>query len=158
MNQASKGRLKEDEARKYFQQLIKCTSPASTGRCVATPNFVAPEVINNKGYETYDGAKANLWSCGVILYVLRDDYLPFEDSNLVELYKKIFKADFACPPWFSSSAMKFIKRILDPNSQTIASLMDELRRNVMLSISMPRSPTTQASHSTNSNDENVEDD
>lgn len=42
-------------------------------------------MINNKGY---DGAKADLWSCGVILFVLMAGYLPFEDSNLVALYKK----------------------------------------------------------------------
>ncbi|XP_071920546.1 CBL-interacting serine/threonine-protein kinase 23-like isoform X11 [Coffea arabica] len=80
-----------------------------------TPNYVAPEVINNKGY---DGAKADLWSCGVILFVLMAGYLPFEESNLLSLYKKIFKAEFTCPPWFSSSAKRLVKRILDPNPQT----------------------------------------
>uniref|UniRef100_A0A2P2M080 non-specific serine/threonine protein kinase n=1 Tax=Rhizophora mucronata TaxID=61149 RepID=A0A2P2M080_RHIMU len=153
---ASKGRLKEDEARKYFQQLINavdyCHSRGVYHRDLkpenllldangvlkvsdfglsalpqqvrddgllhttcGTPNYVAPEVINNKGY---DGAKADLWSCGVILYVLMAGYLPFEDSNLMQLYKKIFKADFTCPPWFSSSARKLITRILDPNPVT----------------------------------------
>uniref|UniRef100_A0A5B6Z1L6 non-specific serine/threonine protein kinase n=1 Tax=Davidia involucrata TaxID=16924 RepID=A0A5B6Z1L6_DAVIN len=153
---ASKGRLKEDEARKYFQQLINavdyCHSRGVFHRDLkpenllldangvlkvsdfglsalpqqvredgllhttcGTPNYVAPEVIDNKGY---DGAKADLWSCGVILFVLMAGYLPFEDSNLIALYKKIYKADFSCPPWFSSSAKKLIKRILDPNPLT----------------------------------------
>ncbi|XP_010655434.1 CBL-interacting protein kinase 04 isoform X2 [Vitis vinifera] len=126
---ASKGRLKEDEARKYFQQLINAVDYCHS-RCVfhrdlkedgllhttcGTPNYVAPEVINNKGY---DGAKADLWSCGVILFVLMAGYLPFEESNLMALYKKIFKADFTFPPWLSSSAKKLIKRILDPNPET----------------------------------------
>jgi serine/threonine protein kinase len=44
------------------------------------------QVIINKGY---DGAKADLWSCGVILFVLMAGYLPFEDSNLMSLYKKV---------------------------------------------------------------------
>ncbi|KAE9604566.1 putative protein kinase CAMK-CAMKL-CHK1 family [Lupinus albus] len=153
---ASNGRLKEDEARKYFQQLICAVDYChSRGVChrdlkpenllldanevlkvsdfglsalpqqvredgllhtrCGTPNYVAPEVIHNKGY---DGAKADLWSCGVILFVLTAGYLPFEENNVMALYKKIFKAEFSCPPWFSSGAKKLINRILDPNPAT----------------------------------------
>uniref|UniRef100_J3MIL3 non-specific serine/threonine protein kinase n=1 Tax=Oryza brachyantha TaxID=4533 RepID=J3MIL3_ORYBR len=159
---ASRGRLKEDDARKYFQQLINavdyCHSRGVYHRDLkpenllldasgtlkvsdfglsalsqqvredgllhttcGTPNYVAPEVINNKGY---DGAKADLWSCGVILFVLMAGYLPFEDSNLMSLYKKIFKADFSCPSWFSTSAKKLIKKILDPNPSTRITIAD----------------------------------
>ncbi|MCL7031224.1 hypothetical protein MKW94_018127 [Papaver nudicaule] len=158
----SRGRLKEDEARKYFQQLINavdyCHSrgvfhrdlkpenlllDASGGLKVSdfglsalpqqvredgllhttcgTPNYVAPEVVNSKGY---DGAKADLWSCGVILFVLMAGYLPFEEANIMELYKKISKADFTCPPWFSTSAKKLIKKILDPNPLTRISISE----------------------------------
>ncbi|KAL3699670.1 hypothetical protein R1sor_017692 [Riccia sorocarpa] len=150
------GRLKEDEARKYFQQLINavdfCHSRGVYHRDLkpenllldsqgnlkisdfglsalpqqyredgllhttcGTPNYVAPEVINDKGYK---GATADLWSCGVILYVLMAGYLPFDESNLMTLYKKIYRADFTCPPWFSSGARKLILRILEPNPKT----------------------------------------
>jgi len=59
-----------------------------------------------------------LWSCGVILFVLMAGYLPFDESNLLTLYKKIYKAEFTCPSWFSSSAKKLISRILDPRPKT----------------------------------------
>ncbi|KAL2322277.1 hypothetical protein Fmac_026656 [Flemingia macrophylla] len=80
-----------------------------------TPNYVAPEVLNDGGY---DGAAADLWSCGVILFALLAGYLPFDDSNVLNLYKKISAAEFTCPPWLSFSARKLITRILDPNPMT----------------------------------------
>lgn len=84
-----------------------------------TPAYVAPEVINRKGY---DGAKADVWSCGVILFVLISGYLPFHSSNLMELYRKIGKAEFKFPKWFSPEARRLLLRILDPNPITRTSI------------------------------------
>ncbi|CAB4313928.1 unnamed protein product [Prunus armeniaca] len=160
------GRMREDEARRYFQQLINavdyCHSRGVYHRDLkpenllldaygnlkvsdfglsalsqqvrddgllhttcGTPNYVAPEVLNDRGY---DGATADLWSCGVILFVLLAGYLPFDDSNLMTLYKKISAAEFTCPPWLSFGAMKLIARILDPNPMTritIAEILED---------------------------------
>ncbi|XP_042026911.1 CBL-interacting serine/threonine-protein kinase 9-like [Salvia splendens] len=77
-----------------------------------TPNYVAPEVLTDKGY---DGTSADVWSCGVILFVLMAGYLPFDEPNLMALYRKIQRAIFFLPSWFSSGAKDVIKRILDPN-------------------------------------------
>lgn len=162
---AKHGRLKEDEARRYFQQLINavdyCHSRGVYHRdlkpenllldsygtlkvsdfglsafsqqvradgllhtACGTPNYVAPEVLNDKGY---DGTTSDIWSCGVILFVLMAGYLPFDESNLMALYRKIYKADFSCPSWFSSGAKKLIKHILDPNPvtrMTIAEILE----------------------------------
>ncbi|XP_057523370.1 CBL-interacting protein kinase 2-like [Amaranthus tricolor] len=80
-----------------------------------TPAYVAPEVINRRGY---DGAKADIWSCGVILYVLLAGHLPFQNSNLIEMYKKITRADYRCPNWFPSEVRRLLLKILDPNPNT----------------------------------------
>ncbi|KAJ6698620.1 NON-SPECIFIC SERINE/THREONINE PROTEIN KINASE [Salix purpurea] len=80
-----------------------------------TPAYVAPEVIGKKGY---DGAKADLWSCGVILFVLLAGFLPFQDDNVVAMYRKIYRGDFKCPQWFSSEARRLITKLLDPNPST----------------------------------------
>ncbi|XP_074583537.1 CBL-interacting protein kinase 5-like [Curcuma longa] len=77
-----------------------------------TPAYVAPEIISKKGY---DGAKADIWSCGVILFVLLAGYLPFHDSNLMEMYRKISRGDFRCPYWFPSDVKKLLLRLLEPN-------------------------------------------
>ena len=159
-NKVAKGKLKEDVARKYFQQLISavdyCHSRGVFHRDLkpenllldeqgnlkvsdfglsalaeskhqdgllhttcGTPAYVAPEVINRKGY---DGSKADIWSCGVVLYVLLAGYLPFHDSNLMELYRKIGKAEFKFPTWFSQEVRRLLSKILDPNPSTRISM------------------------------------
>lgn len=80
-----------------------------------TPNYVAPEVLSHKGY---NGAVADVWSCGVILYVLMAGYLPFDEMDLPTLYSKIDNAEFTCPSYFSLGAKALIRRILDPNPET----------------------------------------
>ncbi|ONK72774.1 uncharacterized protein A4U43_C04F23070 [Asparagus officinalis] len=159
------GKLKEDEARRYFQQLINavdyCHSRGVYHRDLkpenllldsfgvlkvsdfglstfspqiredgllhttcGTPNYVAPEVLDDKGY---NGAASDIWSCGVILFVLMAGYLPFDEPSLMGLYKKIWRADFSFPSWFSSGAKKLLKRILDPNSHTRITIPDILK-------------------------------
>ncbi|KAK6927184.1 Protein kinase domain [Dillenia turbinata] len=80
-----------------------------------TPAYVAPEILTKKGY---DGAKVDVWSCGVILYVLVAGYLPFNDPNLMVMYKKIYKGEFRCPRWMSSDLKRFLTRLLDTNPKT----------------------------------------
>uniref|UniRef100_A0A0E0D5E1 non-specific serine/threonine protein kinase n=1 Tax=Oryza meridionalis TaxID=40149 RepID=A0A0E0D5E1_9ORYZ len=77
-----------------------------------SPNYIAPEVLQNKGY---DGSLSDIWSCGVILYVMLIGYLPFDDRNIVVLYQKIFKGDTQIPKWLSPSAQNLLRRILEPN-------------------------------------------
>nr|AGQ43462.1 CBL-interacting protein kinase 2 [Nitraria tangutorum] len=159
-NKLAKGRLREERARKYFQQLISavdfCHSRGVYHRDLkpenllldengtlkvsdfglsalsdskkqdglfhttcGTPAYVAPEIIRGKGY---DGAESDIWSCGVILYVLLAGYLPLHDSNLMAMYRKISKGDYAIPSWFSTDVRKLLTRILDPNPKTRVSL------------------------------------
>lgn len=80
-----------------------------------TPAYVAPEVLVKKGY---DGAKVDVWSCGVILFTLAAGYLPFNDPNLMVMYKKIYRGEFRCPRWMSPDLKRFLSRLLDTKPET----------------------------------------
>lgn len=85
-----------------------------------TPAYTAPEVIGRRG--GYEGSKADAWSCGVILYVFLAGHLPFDDTNLVGMYKKIYKRDYQFPAWFTKPARSIISKLLDPNPDTRLSI------------------------------------
>ncbi|KAJ4891333.1 CBL-interacting serine/threonine-protein kinase 11 [Raphanus sativus] len=80
-----------------------------------TPAYVAPEILSKKGY---DGAKVDVWSCGVVLFVLAAGFLPFNDPNVMNMYKKIYKGAYRCPRWMSQDLKRFISRLLDINPET----------------------------------------
>ncbi|KAJ4775928.1 CBL-interacting serine/threonine-protein kinase 17 [Rhynchospora pubera] len=80
-----------------------------------SPNYIAPEVLANRGYH---GSMSDIWSCGVILYMMLVGHLPFEDRNIVVLYQKILKGETKIPTWLSVGAQNLLKRILDPNPMT----------------------------------------
>ncbi|KAE8722602.1 CBL-interacting serine/threonine-protein kinase 12 [Hibiscus syriacus] len=80
-----------------------------------TPAYVAPEILAKKGY---DGAKIDLWSCGIVLYVLHAGYLPFNETNLMAMYRRIYKGEFRFPKWTSPDLRRFISRFLDTNPDT----------------------------------------
>ncbi|KAI4324528.1 hypothetical protein MLD38_030011 [Melastoma candidum] len=80
-----------------------------------TPAYVAPEILAKKGY---DGAKVDVWTCGVILFVLNAGYLPFNDPNLMVMYRKIYRGEFRCPKWTPPDMKRLITRLLDTNPQT----------------------------------------
>jgi len=88
-----------------------------------TPDYVAPEVITAEG--SYDKS-VDMWSCGVITYVLLCGFSPFLSSTQTGLFEKIIKVeyDFPDPEWtnISAEAKDFIRHLLvkDPNERWTA--------------------------------------
>ncbi|CAI5491033.1 unnamed protein product [Closterium sp. Naga37s-1] len=76
-----------------------------------TPNYIAPEVIA-KNY----GAEADVWSAGVILYVLLCGLPPFWGDTTEDVFKSILwqELDFETEPWpvVSTAAKDLVRRML----------------------------------------------
>ena len=81
-----------------------------------SPCYAAPEMIERK---EYDGLKVDIWSIGVVLYVMLTGSLPFEGSRSEKLYKKITEGIYSVPNFLSAEAKDMIKGLLntDPNKR-----------------------------------------
>ncbi|KDR20580.1 Calcium/calmodulin-dependent protein kinase type 1D, partial [Zootermopsis nevadensis] len=77
-----------------------------------TPGYVAPEVLAQKPY----GKAVDVWSIGVISYILLCGYPPFYDENDANLFAQILKGEFEfdSPYWddISDSAKDFIRQLM----------------------------------------------
>ncbi|XP_034940146.1 calcium/calmodulin-dependent protein kinase type 1-like isoform X5 [Chelonus insularis] len=80
-----------------------------------TPGYVAPEVLAQKPY----GKAVDVWSIGVISYILLCGYPPFYDENDANLFAQILKGEFEfdSPYWddISDSAKDFIHKLMCVN-------------------------------------------
>ncbi|KAG9252007.1 kinase-like domain-containing protein [Emericellopsis atlantica] len=155
------GRMKEPEARRFFQQMLCAVEYCHRHKIVhrdlkpenllldenqdikiadfglsnimtdgnflktscGSPNYAAPEVIGGK---LYAGPEVDVWSCGVILYVLLVGRLPFDDEHIPSLFAKIAKGTYSIPQWMPSGAANLIKKMLVVNPVQRATI-EEIR-------------------------------
>ncbi|XP_048449282.1 maternal embryonic leucine zipper kinase isoform X3 [Rhincodon typus] len=84
--------------------------------CCGSPAYAAPELIQGK---TYIGSEADIWSMGVLLYALLCGFLPFDDDNVMTLYKKIMRGKYNVPKWLSPTSVLILNQMLqvDPKKR-----------------------------------------
>ncbi|KAK9453712.1 kinase-like domain-containing protein [Dipodascopsis uninucleata] len=145
-----RGKMPEEEARRFFQQIIGAVEYCHRHKIVhrdlkpenllldenlnvkiadfglsnimtdgnflktscGSPNYAAPEVISGK---LYAGPEVDVWSCGVILYVMLCGRLPFDDEFIPTLFKKINGGVYSLPSYLSPGAKHLLQRMLVVN-------------------------------------------
>lgn len=165
------GKLREDQARKFFQQIVCAVEYCHRHKIVhrdlkpenlllddtlnvkiadfglsnimtdgnflktscGSPNYAAPEVVGGK---LYAGPEVDVWSCGVILYVLLCARLPFDDEYIPTLFKKIQSGTYHMPNYISSGAARLIKRMLQVSPVTRITI-EEIRQDPWFAKEIP---------------------
>ncbi|KAJ3122773.1 Protein kinase [Physocladia obscura] len=166
-----RGRMTEDEARRFFQQLVSAVEYCHLNHIVhrdlkpenvlldewnqvkiadfglsnlmldgdflrtscGSPNYAAPEVISGKLYE---GPEIDVWSCGIILYVMLCGRLPFDDDYIPNLFKKINSGHFTLPTYLSPSTRSLLLAMLtvDPLKRITFA---QIRKNDWFNTNLP---------------------
>ncbi|OCF41735.1 CAMK/CAMKL/KIN1 protein kinase [Kwoniella heveanensis CBS 569] len=85
--------------------------------------FAAPELLNAKAYT---GPEVDVWSFGIVLYVLVCGKVPFDDQSMPALHAKIKRGLCEYPAWLSADCKNLLTRMLNINPAERATLSEVL--------------------------------
>ena len=90
--------------------------------------FAAPELLNAK---VYTGPEVDVWSFGIVLYVLVCGKVPFDDQSMPALHAKIKRGLVEYPAWLSGDCKSLLSRMLVTNPAERATLTEVLSHPFM---------------------------
>ena len=100
----------------YFYDKNKLLSTPCGSPCYASPEMIAGK--------NYDGFKIDIWSTGIILYAMLCGFLPFEDNDNDQLFKKILECKLEFPKYVKGNSKDLIQKILVTNPKERITIKD----------------------------------
>ncbi|XP_071725604.1 serine/threonine-protein kinase SAPK7-like isoform X1 [Rutidosis leptorrhynchoides] len=129
----------------YSKSSLLHSRPKST---VGTPAYIAPEVLSRK---EYDGKLADVWSCGVTLYVMLVGAYPFEDpkdpKNFRKTIQRIMAAEYKIPDYvhISQDCRHLLSRIFVASASRVCRIsLKDIKSHPWFLKNLPRELTETA--------------
>ncbi|KAJ2893753.1 protein kinase kin1 [Zalerion maritima] len=91
--------------------------------------FAAPELLQAR---PYTGPEVDVWSFGIVLYVLVCGKVPFDDQSMPALHAKIKKGLVDYPNWLSSECKHLLSRMLITDPKERATMMEVMAHPWMM--------------------------
>lgn len=82
--------------------------PLRTYTLCGTPEYIAPEVLLNKGH----GRAVDWWTLGILIYEMIVGYPPFFDEDVMLIYQKVLAGKILFPRGFDKDAKSLVKHLL----------------------------------------------
>ncbi|KAF9266853.1 Pkinase-domain-containing protein [Marasmius fiardii PR-910] len=101
-----------------------------------SPHYAAPEVVSGG---VYDGTKADIWSCGIILHALLVGRLPFDDEDCGILLQKVGQGKFEMPDDIPPLAQDLLRRMLTKDVKRRIT-MTQIQAHPFFNSQQPRLP------------------
>jgi len=87
-----------------------------------SPNYAAPELLSKNC--RYVGPEVDVWSCGVVLFTLLCNKLPFDADSCPELFKLIKRGQYSTPAYVSQEAKDLIAQMLQVDASKRVTLAE----------------------------------
>jgi len=115
--------------------LVKISEPkALTSTMCGFQAYVSPEFLSG---QSYGPLKGDIWTCGVILYMMVIGTIPWTKTGQQEMYKQIREGDYTTPSFLTDQYRNLIEKFMCVNPEERITIREALHHPWLIDTQLP---------------------